>query len=87
MTLNTLKHRNVSQVDWMFEGCIGLVTGLTLAIGEAAQIDRMLYAYCFGHCGGPRRIRQNRVADGAVIGKHFPRLGDVLAIVAPKTTR
>ena len=70
----------------MFEGGIGFVAGLTLAIGETTEIDRMLYAYCFEDCCGPRRIRQNRVADVAVIGNHFPRVTDVLAIVAPKTT-
>ena len=44
MTFNTLKHGNVSEVDWMFEGGISFVTALALAIGEAAQVDRVLNA-------------------------------------------
>ena len=87
MTFNALKRGNVSKIDWMFEGGVGLVTTLALAIGETSQIDWMLYVDCFDDRCGPRRIRQNRVADVAVIGKHFPRVTDVLAIMAPKTTR
>jgi hypothetical protein len=54
MTLNALKHGNVSQVDWMFEGSIGFVAGLTLAIGEAAEVDWMLDGYGLENCRGPR---------------------------------
>jgi hypothetical protein len=53
MTFNTLKRGNVSQVDWMFEGLISFVASLTLAIGEAAQIDRMLDGYGFERGGRP----------------------------------
>ena len=49
MTFNTLKARNVSQVDWVFEGLIGLVASLTLSIGESAEVDRVLHVYVFGH--------------------------------------
>jgi hypothetical protein len=87
MTFNTLKHGNVSEVDWMCEGSIGLVAALTLAIREAAKVDRVLYGYGFQVCCGPRGVRQNRVADIAVIGNHFSCLTDMLAIVTPETTR
>ena len=86
MTFRTLKHGNVSEIDRMLEGSIGFMTGLTLAICEAAEIDRMLYAYCFESCRGPSRIRDDRVADIAVIGNHFPCLADMFAIVTTKTT-
>ena len=54
MTFNALKHGNVSQIDWMFEGRIGFVASLTLAISEAAQVDWMLNGYGFENCCGPR---------------------------------
>ena len=53
MTFNALEHGNVSQIDGMFERGIGFVAGLTLAIGEASQVDRMLDGYGFEDCRGP----------------------------------
>ena len=86
MTFNALEHGNVSQIDWVFEGGIGFVAGLTLAIGEASQVDRVPDGYGFEDCRGPCRIGQNRVADIAVSRNHFSCLADMLAIVTPKTT-
>ena len=54
MAFNTLKHRNVSQIDWMFERGIGFVAGFTLAIREATEIYRMLYSYGFEDGCWPR---------------------------------
>ena len=54
MTFNTLKHGDVPEIYWMFEGRIGFVAGLTLAIGETAQVDWMLDGYGFQDCSGPR---------------------------------
>jgi hypothetical protein len=42
VTLNTLKHRNVTEVHWMLERLICLMTSLALAIGEGAQIHGVL---------------------------------------------
>jgi hypothetical protein len=42
MTLNTLEHGNISQVDRMFEWLVRFVAGLAFAIGKATKIDRML---------------------------------------------
>ena len=42
MTLYTLKHRDVSEVERVLEGSIRLVAGLALAIRETAEIDRVL---------------------------------------------
>jgi len=54
MTFNALKHRDVSQIDWMFKGGVGFVASLTLAISEAAQVDWMLNGYGFENRCGPR---------------------------------
>ena len=43
MTLDALKHRNISEIDRMFERLVSLVTGLAFAIREATKVDRMLY--------------------------------------------
>ena len=53
MAFNALEHGNVSQIDRMFEGSIGFVAGFTLAIAEAAEVDRVLYGYSFENCCGP----------------------------------
>ena len=42
MTLYTLKHRDISQVNRMFEWLVGFVAGFAFAIGKAAKIDRVL---------------------------------------------
>ena len=42
MTLDTLEHRDVTQVNRVFERFVRLVTGFALAIGQAAEIDRVL---------------------------------------------
>jgi hypothetical protein len=41
MTFNTLKQGDVFQIDRMFEGGVGFVAGLELAIREASEIERM----------------------------------------------
>ena len=42
MTLHTLEHRYVAKIHRMLERLVGFVTGFAFAIGEAAEIDRML---------------------------------------------
>ena len=53
MTFNTLKHGDFSEIDWMLKGRIGFVAGLTLAIGKATEVDRVLYTYGFEDCCWP----------------------------------
>ena len=36
MTFDALKHRNIAQVDWMFERFVSLMTGFALSIAEGA---------------------------------------------------
>ena len=43
MTFNTLETRDVAQIYGMSERLIGLVAGFAFAIGEAAEIDRVLH--------------------------------------------
>jgi hypothetical protein len=54
MTFNTLEHRDVSEIDWMLEGRIGFVAGLTLPIGKPTEVDWMLDGHILGTRCGPR---------------------------------
>lgn len=70
----------------MFERLIGFVAGLALAIGEAAQIDRVLNRQRF-KCGcWTRRIGQHGVADVAIVRNNLARVANVLTIVTAQTT-
>ena len=42
MAFDTLEHGNIAQVNRVFEWFIGSVAGVAFAIGEAAEIDRVL---------------------------------------------
>ena len=42
MTLYTLEHRYVAEIDRVLEGLVCLVAGLAFAIGKATEIDRVL---------------------------------------------
>ena len=50
VAFDALKHRDVAEVDWMPEGLVCFVAGFALAIGEAAEIDRMLEINGSGNC-------------------------------------
>lgn len=42
MAFHALKHRYVAKVDGMLKRLISLVAGLAFAIGQPAQVDRVL---------------------------------------------
>ena len=42
MAFDALKHRDVAEINGMFERLVSLVTAFALSIAEAAKIDRML---------------------------------------------
>jgi len=42
MAFDALKHRDVAEINRMFERLVSLVAGLALSIAEAAKIYRML---------------------------------------------
>ena len=70
----------------MLKRFIGFVAGFALAIGEAAQIDRVLNRQRF-KCGGwTRRIGQDGVADVAIVRNHLARVANVLTIMTAETT-
>ena len=56
VALNALKPRDVSQVDWMFERFVRLVTGIAFSIYQATEIDRVLDVDCQWNFCGPGRV-------------------------------
>jgi len=42
MAFDALKHRDVAEVDRVFERLVGFVAAFALAIRKRAEIDRML---------------------------------------------
>jgi hypothetical protein len=42
MTLNALKHRDIAEIHWVFEGLVSPMAGFTFAIGQAAEVNRTL---------------------------------------------
>ena len=45
MTLDTLKHRNITQIYRMFEWLVGPMARFALSIGQATKVDRVLHGY------------------------------------------
>ena len=86
MTLNTLEHRDVAQVDRVLEGLVGLMTSLTFAIGQGTQIDRVLIRPELYRRGGICRIVNDCVTDIAVVANYLPFLANVIAIMATETS-
>lgn len=54
VALDTLKHRDVSQVDGVFEWFVRLVAGLAFPGCQSAEVNRMLEVDCLRTCRGPR---------------------------------
>jgi hypothetical protein len=87
MTLDALKHRNITKVDRMLERFVCFMTGVTPAISQSAKIHWMLKRPRFGvHFRLSRRVIQNAVADVAIVPDHFTRIAHMLAIVTTETT-
>ena len=85
MAFDALKHRDVAEIERVFERLVAFVTRLAFAIREATEIDRMLYRRRDRNRCGPRGIGKHRVTDVAVVANHLPRVTHVLAIVTTKT--
>jgi hypothetical protein len=45
VAFDALKHRDVAEIDRVFERLVAFVTSLAFAIRESAEIDRMLYRH------------------------------------------
>ena len=85
MALYALKHRDVAEIDRVFERLVRFVTRLALAIGEPAKIDGMLERRRLRPWRRSRRVRQNRMADIAIVSYDFSVLTVVLAVVTAET--
>ena len=83
MALNTLERRDVPEIYGMFERFVGLMAGFAFAIGEAAEIDRMPERSdlrILSRLSG--RIKDDRVADIAIVTDNLTCIADVFAVVA-----
>jgi hypothetical protein len=86
MALNTLKHRNIAEVDRMFERLVSLVARFAFAIRQAAEIHRVLNRQSLDHRFRARGVRQDRVTDITVLWNHLAGVANVFAVVATKTS-
>ena len=86
MALDALEHRDVAEIDRMFEGFVGLVTRLAFAIGKAAEVHRMLERDRLRRRCRTLGVRQYSVADVAIVANHLPAVTHVFAVVTTKTT-
>src|SRR6185295_4866134 len=65
----------------MLERLVGFVAGFAFAIGEAAEIDRMLDRQRLENCCRSCGVRENRVTDGAIVRDYFSRIANMLPVV------
>ena len=69
----------------MLKTLIGLMTRFAFAVSQATEVDWMLNVKSLHVCRGSRRIRQNGMADIAVVGDDFARVANMLAVMTSKT--
>ena len=86
MAFGALKHRDVAEVNRVFEWLVSLVASLALSITEGAEVYRMLKRAQLD-----RRCRIGRIVDYcvtnvAVVSNHLAVITHVLAVVTTKTT-
>src|SRR5262245_50140144 len=87
MTLDTLEHRNITEIDGVLKRSVGPVTRVALTIRETTEIHRMLKRSGSGILlGRTRRIVKHRVADVAIISYYLAGAADVFAIMTAETT-
>ena len=86
MALGALEHRNVTEIHWMFEWLVGLVTGLAFSAVEGAEIDGMLEACDLYRSCGILRVIDDCVTNIAVLANNFAAITDVLSVMTTKTT-
>jgi len=86
MAFDALKHRDVTEINRVFEWLVSLVAGVALPVTEATKIDRMLKrAQLYRRrriCG----IVDHGVTDVAVVSNHLAVVTYVLAVMTTKTT-
>jgi hypothetical protein len=88
MTLNTLKHRDITKINRMLEGLVGFMAIVAFVVGKRTQIDRVLkWSRLRIFFGRPGRVIDHRVADVAVVGDYFAGVAHVFAVVTAEAAR
>jgi hypothetical protein len=85
MALDALKHRDITQVDWVPERFVRLVAALAFAIREASEINRMLIGAELHRSRGIGGVVNHRVADIAIVADDLARVTNVLTVMTTKT--
>ena len=86
MAFHALKHRDVSEVNRVFERFVRFVARFALAIFKPAEINGMLYWNRHRSRRGARRVGQDCVANVAIVPDRLAGITNVLTIVTTKTT-
>ena len=86
MTLHALKHRDITKINRMLEWFVSFMARVAFAIGQRAQINRVLEWSDLYRGGRIKRVVDYRVADVAVVGDDFAGVADVLAVVTAEAT-
>lgn len=88
MTYRALELRYVAEIDRVLELLIRLMACITSPIGEGSEIHRMDERPRLHVCRRRSvRIINGRVANVAVVRDDLAGVAEMLAIVAPETTR
>src|SRR6266481_6972129 len=87
MALHALEHRDITKINRMLEWLVSFVAKLTFAVGQRAEINRVLEWSGLYRSGRIKRIVDYRVADVAVVGDDFAGVADVLAVVTAEAAR
>src|SRR5260370_41489590 len=87
MALHTLEHRDITKINRMLEWLVSFVAKLAFAVGQRAEINRVLEWSGLYRSGRIKRVVDHRVADVAVVGDDFAGVADVLAVVTAEAAR
>ena len=86
MAFDALKHRDVTEINRVFEWLVSLVASLALSIAEATEVYRMLKrAQLYRRCR-IGRIVDHCVTNVAVVSNYLAVLTHLLAVMTTKTT-
>lgn len=85
MTLDALKHRDITKIHGMLEWLVRFMAIVAFVVGERAQINRVLeWSGLHIRFGRGCRVIDHRMADVAIVGDDFAAATDVLAVVTAK---
>ena len=86
MAFDALKHRDVAEINRVFEWLVSLVACLALSVTEATKIYRMLKGADFYRGGRVGRIVDYGVTNVTVVSNHLAVITHVFAVMTTKTT-